>query len=169
MPNDRRKAILKILDENNCVKGCELAERLGVTRQVIVKDIAIMRASGADIIATPNGYFLNKGIAHNEIKKVFAIKHGKKDISRELDIIIENGGIVADVVVEHPVYGEIQANLMLETKKDVRNFLEKIKNEEAKPLSSLTGGIHLHTVLAQNIRNLEEIEAKLNKEGFIVN
>ena len=54
---ERREEIMKMLVESSrAIKGTELASLFNVTRQIIVKDIAILRAAGNNIIATPDGY-----------------------------------------------------------------------------------------------------------------
>jgi transcriptional regulator of NAD metabolism len=168
MPEERKQRILTELKNRNYLKGSELAEIFAVTRQVIVKDIAIIRAEGYDIIATPNGYFLNLPGKTNRVRRVIATRHDRENIYRELEIIIDNGGKVLDVIVEHPVYGEIKANLMLDNRADLTSFMENIKNRKAKPLSSLTDGVHLHTVEGDSEEILERIVYNLDQEGFLI-
>lgn len=168
MPEERKQRILTELKNRNYLKGSELAEIFAVTRQVIVKDIAILRAEGYDIIATPNGYFLNLPGKTNRVRRVIATRHDRENIYRELEIIIDNGGKVLDVIVEHPVYGEIKANLMLDNRADLTSFMENIKNRKAKPLSSLTDGVHLHTVEGDSEEILERIVYNLDQEGFLI-
>lgn len=168
MPEERKQRILTELKNRNYLKGSELAEIFSVTRQVIVKDIAILRAEGYDIIATPNGYFLNIPGKTNRVRRVIATRHDRDNICRELEIIIDNGGKVLDVIVEHPVYGEIKANLMLDNRADLSSFMENVKNRKAKPLSSLTDGVHLHTVEGDSEEILERIVYNLDQEGFLI-
>ena len=168
MPEERKQRILTELKNRNYLKGSELAEIFSVTRQVIVKDIAILRAEGYDIIATPNGYFLNIPGKTNRVRRVIATRHDRDNICRELEIIIDNGGKVLDVIVEHPVYGEIKANLMLDNRADLASFMENVKNRKAKPLSSLTDGVHLHTVEGDSEEILERIVYNLDQEGFLI-
>ena len=168
MPEERKQRILTELKNRNYLKGSELAEIFSVTRQVIVKDIAILRAEGYDIIATPNGYFLNLPGKTNRVRRVIATRHDRDNICRELEIIIDNGGKVLDVIVEHPVYGEIKANLMLDNRADLASFMENVKNRKAKPLSSLTDGVHLHTVEGDSEEILERIVYNLDQEGFLI-
>ena len=148
-------------------KGQELAEELGVTRQVIVKDIAILRASGIDIIATPEGYMLSKK-EKNDIERIVAVNHSREEIKDELEIIVKYGGIVKDVVVEHSLYGEIKAMLMLKTLYDVQSFVNKIEAYQAEPLSSLTRGVHLHTIEAENEKDMEKIIHDLKSKGYLI-
>ena len=56
---ERRSAILQLLrSRTQPVTGGELAQLMGVSRQVIVQDVALLRTSGASIFATPEGYIM---------------------------------------------------------------------------------------------------------------
>jgi transcriptional regulator of NAD metabolism len=163
----RRKTIGELLrSSDNPVKGGELAERMGVTRQVIVKDIAILRAGGERIISTPVGYLMQKDQMHY-YKKVLAVVHNSDEIEDELNIIVKYGGIIEDVIVEHEIYGEIRGMMMLKTLYDVQRFIEKIKSSKSEPLMALTGGIHLHTVMAESREILDKIEDELRTRKYL--
>ncbi|MDK2822821.1 MAG: uncharacterized protein PWQ67_655 [Clostridia bacterium] len=171
MPQERRQAILEILEKSaKPVKGGELAETLGVSRQVIVQDIALLRAEGQSIVATPQGYFLIKNYNNNEKRslRVFACQHDNKGIEEELKIIVANGGRVLDVMVDHPLYGELKGNLMLESIDEVEQFLKNLNKSGAEPLSVLTKGIHLHTVEASSQVILDNIQEELKKANLLV-
>ncbi|NFV14518.1 transcription repressor NadR [Clostridium sp. FAM 1755] len=165
---ERRKSIENMLIKNDKpIKGNEIGQILGVTRQVIVKDIAILRAAGKNIIATPEGYLMpneNKQL----IRKIIAVCHDSEDIKNELEIIVKFGGIVEDVVVEHPVYGEIKAMLMIKSMYDIDNFIQSIKNNKAEPLLILTGGIHLHTISSDGEGIMNKIIEELKKKNYLV-
>ena len=165
---DRRICIMKILKENSKPqKGHVLAEKLGVTRQVIVKDIAILRAEGKDIIATPDGYLIPKA-EKNLVKAVIAVSHETSEIEDELKIIVKFGGKVQDVIVEHPLYGEIKGMLMIKNLYDVENFINKIKQYKAEPLLILTRGVHLHTIVAESYDVIENIKNELKEKKYII-
>ena len=154
---ERREYIKELLvTTNSTYKGQLLAEKLGVTRQVIVKDIAIIRAEGVNIIATPEGYLILSE-ENNYIRRVIAVSHGREDIYNELECIVKFGGVVEDVTVEHSLYGEIRAMLMIKTLIDIEEFTKKFKESSAEPLSALTKGIHLHTIKADNDEIMEQI------------
>ncbi|MEG1633180.1 MAG: transcription repressor NadR [Oscillospiraceae bacterium] len=139
----RRKEISQILSAADApVSAASLGERFGVSRQVIVGDVALLRACGLDISATPRGYLIPRE-AGGLIRAVACI-HGREDTEKELLIIVDNGCSVMDVVVEHPVYGQLTGELSLSNRYDVRQFIERLNAENAAPLSALTGGIHLH-------------------------
>lgn len=164
-PKTRREELLKTLyEKQRPMSGESLAEKFDVTRQVIVQDIAILRASGKDIVSTNRGYYLNE----ERTQKVFKVKHSDRDINKELNAIVDLGGRVKDVIVHHKVYGEIKKDLNCSSRRDVKIFIEKMKEEKSKPLDVLTGGVHYHTVLADNEEVIEEIEVVLKELGFLI-
>ncbi|MFD3155341.1 transcription repressor NadR [Haloimpatiens sp. FM7330] len=165
---ERRRSIEQLLTNSNGPhKGHELAQKYGVTRQVIVKDIAILRAAGKKIVATPEGYMMINKV-YGTVKKVLAFNHNKEDIKEELEIIIKYGGKVEDVIVEHPVYGEIRGILMIKNLYDIENFMKNLKEQNAKPLSILTGGVHLHTIQTEDEANMNKIMGELKKKNFLI-
>lgn len=165
---ERREYIRNLLIENNITyKGQFLAEQLGVTRQVIVKDIAIIRAEGINIIATPEGYLIFNEES-NYVRRVIAVSHRRDEIYNELECIVKFGGIVEDVTVEHPLYGEIRAMLMIKTIMDIKKFTKKFKEASAEPLSSLTKGVHLHTVRADNDQIIDSIIKELKDKNYLI-
>jgi uncharacterized protein len=164
---DRRDEIYKlILNSNKAIKGIELAEIFSVTRQIIVKDIAILRASGKNIIATPEGYIYNKEI--NKVKTIIAVNHSEYDTARELEVVVQYGGIIEDVIIEHPMYGEIRASLMIKNLNDLNKFIRKFNSNGTKPLSNLTNGIHLHTISADSEEDISLIKEELKNKGFLL-
>lgn len=163
----RRKEIIShIAKISRPIKGVELANIFGVTRQVIVKDIAIIRAAGVNIIATPEGYMITK--EESRYKKVLALFHKEEEMVSELEIVIKFGGIIEDVIIEHPIYGEIKANLMIRNLNDLDNFIDLYRKNKAKPLSALTEGIHLHTISTDNEQDMQLIIENLEKAGYIL-
>ena len=169
MTGDRREKIMDVLkNSSKPIKGGELAEALKASRQAIVQDIALLRAQGAENIATPQGYFVPKLQQEKGITKVLACQHEYTGMAKELEIIISYGGKVLDVIVEHPVYGELKGNLMLETKEDIQNFQRNIAQSGAEPLASLTKGVHLHTIVAPSTHVLDKIEQELKEAGLLL-
>lgn len=164
---ERRERILDILRRGEPVTGSELARQLGVSRQVIVQDVAILRAGGSGILATPQGYLLPS--FEEGCRRTFACRHDLGGLEEELLIIVDNGGKVIDVVVEHPLYGELRGYLMLASRREVHEFISKLKNSGAKPLYTLTdNGVHLHTVVAASEAVLETIEQGLAEAGILL-
>ncbi|HMA59329.1 MAG TPA: transcription repressor NadR [Halanaerobiales bacterium] len=164
----REKLINKLIDENEPVTGANLADFFGVTRQVIVQDIALLRAQGYDILATSQGYILKNNMGVKTYSKTIACKHDMGNVKEELMIIVKHGAKIKDVKVEHPIYGEIAGMLMLQTSQDVENFLNNTEKFEASLLSSLTDGVHLHTIEAMNEDVLDEIVKELKEKGFLL-
>lgn len=164
----RREYIERILKEKNePVTATVLSKEFSVSRQVIVGDIALMRAAGIKIFATPRGYILD---SENEDKISFTIacRHDNENMAKELYIIVDNGGIIHDVTVEHPVYGEIKGELRIASRYDVRAFLEKLNKNEAQPLMHLTGGIHIHNIKCRTDDERKRILESLRREGIIL-
>ncbi len=165
----RRKKLKERLEsEVNSITGAKLAEYFDVTRQVIVQDIALLRAEGYDILATSQGYILKDNLGVKTYSKTIACKHNKDDVKEELMTIVKHGAKIKDVKVEHPLYGEISGMLMLQTSEDVNKFLENTKKQEASLLASLTDGVHLHTIEAFNEDVLETIINELKDKGFLL-
>lgn len=165
----RREKILEtIKNSDQPLTGSQLSSMFGVSRQVIVQDIAILRASGFEIIATPQGYMTIKYPGSNQQRRVIACKHYQDRMEEELITIVDLGGKILDVTVDHPVYGEFKGQLMIQSPSDVRSFVNKMEKEEAEPLSSLTEGVHLHTVEGDTKQILDRIEAALKEKGLLV-
>ena len=164
--NNRREAIVELLlKEKAPVKGVELATKFDVTRQIIVKDIAILRAKGNNIIATPDGYMFNDDNG-SRVRAIIAVNHNKDEMIKELEIVIKYGGIIEDVIVEHPIYGEIKGLLMIKNLNDLNRFKNTFELSDSAPLSSLTNGVHLHTVSVDTKENIELIKKELKENGL---
>ncbi len=166
----RRAAILELLKENGqAISGTGLAEKLGVSRQIIVQDIALLRAVNKNILSTNKGYILFQETGQkNKIKRSFKIKHEEEDILEELYLVVDLGGRFVDVVVEHPIYGQITVDLIINNRKDAEKFVEQVKANRTKPLHELTDGVHYHTIEADSIETLDEIERELMQKGFLI-
>ena len=164
--NNRREAIVELLlKEKAPVKGVELATKFDVTRQIIVKDIAILRAKGNNIIATPDGYMFNDDNG-SRVRAIIAVNHTKDEMIKEFEIVIKYGGIIEDVIVEHPIYGEIKGLLMIKNLNDLNRFKNTFELSDSAPLSSLTNGVHLHTVSVDTKENMELIKKELKENGL---
>jgi transcriptional regulator of NAD metabolism len=163
----KQMIINKLIDCSEPQKGSSLAKELGVTRQVIVKDIALLRAEGNNIIATPDGYIIERN-ATNRINRVIAVNHHIDEMEDELATIIRYGGVIEDVVVEHPLYGEIRAMLKIRNFNDLSNFVNKFNNLKATPLSALTGGVHIHTISTETEENMVLILDELKNKRYLI-
>lgn len=163
----RRERLLQILASASIpVSGHELAEQLGVSRQVVVQDCALLRASGSDVQATPRGYVLPRQQAG--VRAVLATRHDRHHTADELTIMVDHGLKVLDVIVEHPVYGELRGSLMMTSRDDVREFAQRVDSGEVALLSELSDGVHLHTVEAPSQQRLERARQDLREHGFLV-
>lgn len=162
----RRHAIYAKLKDTQCpLSATALAAQFQVSRQIIVGDIALLRAGGMEIIATPRGYLLPQ--ISSSLTKTVACVHGAEEMQRELELIVANGCQVLDVMVEHPVYGQLTGQLHLSSLHDVQEFVSHIKQNEAQPLSALTGGIHFHTLKCPNLDCYHRVLDGLKQEGFL--
>jgi hypothetical protein len=166
----RRHFLLSYLQqEKKPVTGTELADLAGVSRQVIVQDIALLKAKNEPIIATPQGYLYLSDVQEGMVRQVIACQHSFEQTEQELTIMVEHGLKIIDVIVEHPIYGQLQGTLMIESRADVQEFIDKIQQNQAKLLSSLTEGVHLHTVAAKDKQRIEEACRALEREGILLN
>lgn len=166
--SERREKIKEILRSSGiAVSAGRLAAELGVSRQIIVGDVALIRASGCDIDATPRGYILrgngNAGVKRSRIVSV----HNDDRTEEELNICVDNGCKVVDVIVEHPVYGQLTGMLDISSRYDVRNFMRKITESDAHSLCELTDGIHIHTLEYRDDEAFERTVRELKDAGFI--
>jgi len=167
---ERRKSIGKLIAVSAApVTGGELAARFRVTRQVVVQDVALLRAGGAPILATPSGYIWVDRAAVPRPVRVLSCRHTTlSGARRELMIVVNAGGTVRDVIVEHPVYGELTGSLMLHTPEDVEALMERLGRPGVLMLSSMTDGVHMHTVEAANEAALNRIERELRIAGILL-
>lgn len=147
------------------VSATALAGELGVSRQIIVGDVALLRAGGAEITATPRGYMARRPAG---LVRQAAVQHRPEEMERELNAIVDAGGEVVDVIVEHPVYGQLTGVLRLRSRYDVAEFLRRVAEHEAKPLSGLTGGIHLHTIRCPDGDTYQRVIKALENQGFLL-
>ncbi len=165
---ERREQLLKILNTADTpIQGSVLAKQLGVSRQVIVQDIALLRAVNKNILSTTKGYILYCQ-EPKKVNRCFYVKHTTDQITDELGSIVMHGGKILDVIVSHAIYGTIEADLIINTKQDVDDFVTKVKQKQTVPLKELTGGNHYHTVEADDESTLDRIEAALREKGYLI-
>jgi transcriptional regulator of NAD metabolism len=149
------------------ILGGELARRFHVSRQCLVQDIAILRAGGEEILATPQGYRLPGGSIHAH-RAILACKHAPERTEEELQILVDHGVKILDVIVEHPLYGELRGSLMIESRADVQDFLARVRTSHAALLSSLTDGVHLHTIEASRPEMISRAKARLRAREILL-
>lgn len=163
---ERREKLIQILkDQTEPISGSELSSLLGVSRQVIVQDVALLRASDINIFSTMKGYLIYPS-DYPRIKRIFKVKHTTDQIEDELCTIVDNGGKILDVLVKHEIYGEIATELLIRNRQDVYDFVRKVKEHKIVPLKELTDGIHQHTIEADSEAALDRIEAALIDKGY---
>lgn len=163
---DRKTKIMEIISSSDKpVSASKIAKELGVSRQIIVGDVALLRASGEDITATPRGYILDTNRSNHY---TIAVQHNNDQLEEELNTIVDLGGKVEDVIVEHPLYGEIKGNLHIYSRYDVSKFMSAVKDRDVTPLSLLTDGVHLHTITAPDEETLERIKEALDEKHILL-
>lgn len=167
---NRRMQILQLLKEQpSPLSGTALAKAFGVSRQVIVQDIALMRAENHSILSTNKGYLYRTDEAENTLpKRVFYVKHATGQVLDEFLTMTELGGKVLDVAVEHEIYGQIRVDLLIETPQDARDFAAKLSGCRDNPLKVLTDDCHYHTVAAPSEKLLDLIEQELREKGYLL-
>ncbi len=163
--SERRREILNLINQSPTpLSGSKLGQLTGVSRQVIVQDIALLRSQGIAITATARGYILEKP---ENLIRLFKVIHSDDRTEEELNLIVDLGGNVLDVMVNHRAYGLVSASLNIKTRRDVQRFFKNLENGSSIPLMSLTGGYHFHHVSADSIEILDEIEEALKEKGFL--
>lgn len=164
--DDRRKELIRFLmSEQNPVPGVKLASRFGVSRQIIVQDISVLKAAGYEIIPTHYGYILRQTPF---VERIFKVCHSTEQTEEELSLITGLGGMVVDVFVWHKAYGKVEAKLNIFSASDVRQFIENVRSGTSSELMNITGGYHYHTVQADSEEILDQIEEALDKKGYTV-
>lgn len=163
----RREKIVSLLkNQEKAISGREFAQQLEVSRQVIVQDIAILRAKNVPILSSPEGYLLEK--TEKKLQFSFFSRHQSlQEMKEELEIIVDYGGKLLNIQVEHEIYGLITSNLCLQNRLDIELFLEKLQETNSKPLSFLTNGLHSHTVEVDDLNQKKFILKKLQEKGFL--
>ncbi len=162
----RREEIVNLIKNSKApLSGSSLSKTLGVSRQVIVKDISLLKADGFDILSTNKGYVLRE---EDKAERIFKIVHTDDEVGEELNSIVDMGGFVENVFVWHRIYGKIEAKLNIATRSDVSEYLESLRTGRSVPLKNITSGYHYHTVRAKTEETLDLIEETLDKKGFLV-
>ena len=165
----RSKALSMIKGSDRALSASFLARQLGVSRQVIVGDVALLRAEGQEIIATARGYIINNVAKKNQYTRKIACIHTSEQTISELYLLVDLGVRVDDVVIEHEVYGELTGHLGIESRADADLFIKKLEASKSRLLSELTMGIHLHTISCKNKEHFNEVMDTLEKAGYLVN
>lgn len=162
---ERRKKIISLMRESSQpLSGGALGSATGVSRQVVVQDIALLRTEGYSIIATARGYLLNEP---NQLTRTFKVIHTNEQTEEELTTIVDLGGCIIDVMVNHRIYGKMSAPLNIRNRRDVQVFMNNIKSGKSSPLMNVTSGYHFHRISADSEEILDEIEDALREKNFL--
>ncbi|WP_416149152.1 transcription repressor NadR [Salipaludibacillus sp. HK11] len=165
----RNEIILLLKSHGEPLTGGQLANHLNVSRQVIVQDISLLKAKNIPIMATSQGYILTEIDPTNEgVTRTVACQHQPEQTEEELLILVDQGVRVKDVKVEHPIYGDITASIMVSNRKEVYQFIRKVTKTKASYLSELTDGVHLHTLEGTSERDLDDAVEALDQAGFLL-
>ena len=163
---ERRTKIVELIQNSEKpLSGTALAKQCDVSRQVIVQDIALIRASGYDIISTNRGYIIQEPLVR---ERVFKVNHTDEQLEEELYSIIDLGGTVFNVMVNHRVYGHMEAELRINSRRKVEAFMEDIRSGKSSPLKNITSNYHYHKVAADSEETLDLIEEALRQKHFLV-
>mgnify|MGYP002508314147 FL=1 len=164
---ERRKMILNLMKESkNPLSGGALGAATGVSRQVVVQDIALLRSEGHSILATARGYLLDSP-KEAKTSRLFKVFHDEGRTEEELKLIVDLGGCVEDVMVNHKVYGKVSAPLNIKNRRDVQAFLKNLEMGKSSPLFKVTSGYHFHRISADETEILDEIEEALRQNNFL--
>ena len=162
---ERRGEILKILHNADApVAARELAGRFGVSRQVIVQDLAVIRASTPGILSTTKGYVIQQD---SSCVREFKVRHESDQTAEEMNLIVDCGGRICNISISHRVYGRVSAEMDIRSRQDVNEFIQAINSSRSTVLSSATSGYHYHLVEAASQERLDLIGEQLEKAGFL--
>lgn len=164
--SQRRTEILRLLQESDGpVAARELAARFGVSRQVIVQDMAVIRASTPGILSTTRGYTIQQ--ENVSCTREFKVRHRQDQAAEELNLIVDCGGHVKNISISHRVYGRVTAEMDIRSRRDVQEFVEALESSRSTVLSSATSGYHYHLVEAASEERLDLIGQQLERAGFL--
>ena len=162
---ERRKKIIDLLRQTNTpLSGTQLAKQVGVSRQVIVQDIALLRANAKQIVSTTQGYLLTESAVAS---RVFKVIHTDEEVEEELSLIVDCGGTVEDVFVSHKIYDVVKGSMNIRSRLDIRRFMDSLASGKSSLLKNVTGGYHYHTVTAESEEILDYIHDALKERGFL--
>lgn len=162
---ERREQIIKILKQSEKpISGAELAKMVEVSRQVVVQDMALIRANGIEITSTNRGYIIQED---TKVSRVFKVIHTSDQVEDELNLYVDAGAVVEDVFVYHKVYGLIKVPMNIRSRRDVKKYLEGISSGKSTELMNLTSNYHYHTVTAESEEVLDQLQEELWERGYL--
>ena len=157
----RQKIIEAIREAQGPISATTLAGRFSVSRQIIVGDIALIRAEGTRIIATNAGYIPGSTTHSAEVK----IRHQSSDTFDEMCAVVDEGARITSIVIDHPFYGKIKCPLDIGNRAQAKAYVQAVS--ESGALESLTGGVHYHTIEAESELILLRVQKALNDKGYL--
>lgn len=161
----REDIVARLNAASEPITATYFAKQYGVSRQTIVHDIEVIRATGVEVVSLARGYLIQNTM---RVFRIFEVKHTDEQTREELVGIIERGGEVKDVFVYHKVYGRLRAVLNVSSYTSLKRFMNEIGSGKVTLLKNLTSSNHFHTVFAEDEETLDEIEGFLNSKGFLV-
>ncbi|GLC88447.1 transcription repressor NadR [Lysinibacillus piscis] len=165
----RLQLLAQLRNSHTPITGTDLAKFANVSRQVIVNDMTLLKARNEPIMATSQGYlYMHQEQLQQTVERTIPCLHSAEDTEDELVTIVDCGGTVKNVIVEHPIYGEITASLMVSNRHEVKAFVQRVNETQASYLSELTGGVHLHVISAPSASILDLIERSLLEKGYLI-
>ena len=93
----REKILARLASADEAISASRLAADFSVSRQIIVGDVALLRAAGHEILATPHGYICER--ARSGVVCQVACRHDAAQMQEELNAIVDQGCTVLDVIV----------------------------------------------------------------------
>lgn len=161
----RREKLIELLVNSDApISGRALAQELGVSRQVIVQDISLLRAQKHEITSTNTGYIL---MSSQKTSRVFKVTHTDEQVEEEMKTIVDFGGIIEDVFIYHKIYGTVRADMNIHSRRDIEIFMDNLRSGKSSLLKNVTAGYHYHTVTAPTEAILDLIQRQLEEKGFL--
>ncbi|AOM84010.1 transcription repressor NadR [Salisediminibacterium beveridgei] len=167
---ERRNDMIRLLQKQKeaPISGSQLANHFSVSRQVVVQDMSLLKAGGHPVLATSQGYVWRGAPNNQQYERIVVCQHRPEESEQELTLLVDHGITVKDVMIEHPVYGELTGQLMVKSRKDVERFVSQMNSAQASYLSELTDGIHMHTLEADSEDDFDAAAKALEQAGFLV-
>ena len=162
--SERRTKIIELLRKDGVISGSQLSKILQVSRQIVVQDIALLRAQGNEIYSTSRGYQLEQTVS---CSRVFKTIHTDEQAQEEMSLIIDHGGRIEDVFVYHKIYGVVRSRMDIKSRLDIKNYIANIHDSRSGFLKNITSGYHYHTVYADSVEILDLIQEALEENGFL--
>ena len=161
---DRRAYILERLAKGETVSAAALAGELGVERETIWGDMVLLREQGRCILITPRGYRL-AGDEACGCQRVVTVRHDDSRVREELYLVIDHGGWILDVSIQHEILGLLAGELNLRSRYEADCFLEKSVDQFL--LCDMNDGTHKHTIQCPDPGVMDRVLRALGAAGFL--